>query len=224
MGKNRVLATITMVCICFAVVFLMDVPTFLKYKRGDIKDFETVAAHELKKGDLVQGVIDFTDGCIAEMETSNKTFGITTSKETTSRYYAVYMYNEDYILYETGNKSEYATLDRMGEESEAYYNSLMEIYGEDGSGDTTNLLKPSTELPFTGVVKSMPTDLANIFSEWYGEGYESDCEELVIVRSDFTRFSWTVYAGIGAALLGIVMLVITIISWRKEKNAQNFAY
>lgn len=224
MSKVRVLGTITMVCLCFAVVFLMDIPQFLKYKKGDIKDFETVAAHELQKGDLVQGVIDYTDGCIAEMETTNKTFGVTTSKETTKRYYAVYMYNENYILYETGNQSQYNTLDRLADECEAYYNALAAIYGENGSGDSTELEQPVTTLSFTGEVKVMPSDLADIFEEWYGEGFDTECEKYVIANADFSRFSWVIYAGAGAAVLGIIMLVITIMAWKKDKRDQSFGY
>ena len=224
MSKVRVLGTITMVCLCFAVVFLMDIPQFLKYKKGDIKDFETVAAHELQKGDLVQGVIDYTDGCIAEMETSNKTFGVTTSKETTKRYYAVYMYNENYILYETGNQSQYNTLDKLADECEAYYNSLAEIYGENGSGDAADLIQPSTTLSFTGEVKVMPSDLVDIFEEWYGEGFDTECEKFMISHADFSRFSWVIYAGAGAGVLGIIMLVITIMAWKKDKRDQSFGY
>lgn len=212
--KVSTMGTFALVCLCFAFVFLTDLPQFLKYKKGDIKEFETVAEHELKKGDLVQGVIDFTDGYIAEMETTNKTFGVTTSKETTSRYYAVSMYNGNYILYETGNDSQYTKLDRLADECQEFYESMGENYD-----DFSNLVRPTTTLEFTGVVKSIPSDLSDIFEEWYGEGFDTECEKFMITNSNFTRLGGLVIVGVICAVLGIALLVLTVIAWRKEKNA-----
>lgn len=226
MKKTRVLGTLTLVLACLALAFLTDLPQFLKYKKGDIKDFETVAAGELKKGDLVQGTIDLTEGCIAEMETTNKTMGITTSKRTSSQYYAVYMYNDQCILYETGNSSQWSTLDRMADEYIDYLTSYDEVFSETGSNDISDVTLPVTTMDFTGEVVEMSSDLEAIFREWYGDdaAYAQEAESVVIKYSDYSRFSWIIYVGIGAAAAAIAMLIVTIITWRREKNNQQFSY
>lgn len=219
MKKTKFLGVITLICICFGIALLTDLPKFLKYQKGDIKDFDSVAAGELKKGDLVQGTIDITDGCIAENEQTNKTMGIETSKRTTSRYYAVYMYNDMYILYETGNKEQYETLDKLADECEAYYDSLNAAYDEEGEDvDLSKVKAPETTMEFTAVVNEMPDDLTAIFREWYGEGFENDCETVMLTYSDFSSYLRFVIIGAGCVLLGIIFLVLTIISWRKGKQ------
>lgn len=220
MKKTKFLGIITLICLCFGIALLTDLPKFLKYQKGDIKDFESVAAGELKKGDLVQGTIDFTDGCIATNEQTNTTFGIETSKNTTSRYYAVYMYNEQYILYQTGMKDQYETLDRLADECDTYYNSLSEAYGEEDGGDVdvSKIQAPETTLAFTGSVSEVPDDLSAIFREWYGDGFDQDCETVMITYSDFSRYLRFVIIGAIAVVLGIVFLVLTIITHRKEKE------
>lgn len=226
MNKVKIFGVAALVFACFAFAFLTELPRFLKYQNGDIKDFETVGAGELQKGDLVQGTIDFTEGCIATMETSNTTFGITTSKRTSSQYYAVYMYNNNCILYETSNSAQYATLDRMGEEYIRYLESYDEAFTEDGDIDTTNVIVPETTMEFTGVVNGMSSDLEAIFREWYGDdaAYAAEAESVIITYSDFSRFAGMIYAGIGCAVLAVVMLVLTIVVWRKSKQEQQFSY
>lgn len=226
MSKVKVFGVAALVLACFALAFLSDMPKFLKYQKGDIKDFDTVAAGELQQGDLVQGTIDFTEGCIASMETSNKTFGITTSTRTSSQYYAVYMYNNQCILYETGNSSQYGILDRMGEEYIRYIESYDEVFSEGGSMDAADVEVPATTMEFTGVVNSMSSDLEEIFREWYGDdaAYAAEAESVIITYTDFSRFAGIVYAGIGCAVLAVVMLVLTILTWRKSKREQQFSY
>lgn len=220
MKKTKFLGIITLVCLCFGIALLTDLPKFIKYQKGDIKDFETVAAGELKKGDLVQGTIDLTDGCIATNEQTKTTFGIETSKSTTSRYYAVYMYNEQYILYQTGMKDQYETLDKLTDECDEYYSSLDEAYSAAGDGDVdlSKVKAPETTLEFTGSVSEIPDDLSAIFREWYGEGFDQDCETVMITYSDFSRYLRFVIVGAAGVVLGIVFLVLTILSHRKEKE------
>lgn len=225
-GKTRIFAIITLLLGCVGLGLLTELPKYLKYKKGDIKDFSAVQAGELKAGDLVQGTIDFTEGCIAEMETSNKTFGITTSKKTTSQYYAVYMDNDQCIIYETGNAAEWDTLDKMANEYIAYCNSYDEVFSETGSNDPSDVTIPTTTMDFTGSVKAMPTDLEAIFREWYGDNaaYAKEAEQVVITRADFTRFGSSMLIGIVCTALAVVMLIVTIISLIGGKKAQQFSY
>ena len=225
-GKIRIFATITLLLGCIGAGLLTELPKYLKYKKGDIKDFSAVQAGELKKGDLVQGTIDFTEGCIAEMETSNKTFGVTTSKKTTSQYYAVYMDNDQCILYETGDQSEWTKLDKMGQEYLDYLDSYDEVFSESGSNDPADVTIPTTTMEFTASVRDMPTDLEGIFREWYSDdqAYAKEAEQVVLVRADFSRFGSSIIIGIVCAALAVVMLIVTVISLINSKKNQQFSY
>lgn len=228
MKGSKIFGTLAIVFGCAAVLFLSETPKVIKYKNGDIKDFSSVAYGELKKGDLVQGTIDITDGCIAEMEETNTTFGIETSKRTAARYYACYTCNDFYVLYSTGNSGQMNTLDKMADETEAYYKEyqmLAEDEGEDA--DFTQIPQPSTTLDFTAEVEKMPSDLLPIFRDWYGEGFDAPNEveqDIVIKYSKFDRFSWVLYAGIGCAAAAILMLVLTIRSFIRQKRDQQYGY
>lgn len=225
MGKVRFLGVLTMIALVFGVVFLMDLPTFLKYKKGEVKSFDELMPNELNVGDLVSGTIDFTDGSFAEMEETNTTFGIETSRRTTKQYYAVYMYNDMYVAYETGNAEQIEKLDQLTDECRKYYESIEEAYAKDeDSPDFSGIFQPETVVEFSGKVEQLPADLDGLFREWYGEGYDKEVEKVLITYSDFSRFSWIVYAGIGCAALGIILLIVTIIVWRKEKGEQSYSY
>lgn len=225
MSKTKLFGILTMIFACVAVAFLMDTPKFLKYKRGDIKDYNTVAAGELQVGDLVEGTIDFAYDAIAEWTETNSVMGIETSTRTSKQYYPVYMYNQMYILYETGNSEQYATLNRLAEETYAYDEACWEIY-ESGSDDYSSVVRPKSTLALTGEVKAMPSgDLQNYFQEWYGEGFSTDCETAIIISySNFDRFSWIIYVGAGSAVLAVVMLVLLIKTAVEEKRNREFSY
>ncbi|GEM_PF-2122839 len=225
MGKVRFLGVAAMVALIFGVVFLTNIPQFLKYTKGDIKKFEELEQNELNIGDLVQGTIDFTDGSFAEMEETNTTFGIETSKRTTKQYYAVYMYNDMYVAYETGNAEQIAQLEQLAGECQKYYESIEAAYAKDKDDpDLSGVVQPATEVKFEGTVKELPSDLDGLFREWYGEGYDDDVEKVLITRADFGRMRYLIYFGIGAAVLGIILLIVTIIVWRKEKTETSFSY
>ncbi|HAM68870.1 MAG TPA: hypothetical protein DCP68_04585 [Ruminococcus sp.] len=225
MGKVRFLGVAAMVALIFGVVFLTNIPQFLKYTKGDIKNFEELEQNELNIGDLVQGTIDFTDGSFAEMEETNTTFGIETSKRTTKQYYAIYMYNEKYVAYETGNAEQIAQLEKLADECQKYYEGIESAYNE--NKDEPDLLDTDTDddtEEFEGTVKELPSDLDGFFREWYGEGYDEDVEKVLITRADFGRMRYLIYFGIGAAVLGIILLIVTVIVWRKEKTETSFSY
>ena len=159
------------------------------------------------------------------MEETNTTFGIETSKRTTKQYYAVYMYNDMYVAYETGNAEQIAQLEKLADECQKYYESIESAYTEnEDEPDLSGVVQPSTEVKFEGTVKELPSDLDGLFREWYGEGYDDDVEKVLITRADFGRMRYLIYFGIGAAVLGIILLVVTVIVWRKEKTENSFSY
>ena len=46
MNKTKFLGILTIICFCFGAALLTDLPKFLKYQKGDIKDYATVQAGE----------------------------------------------------------------------------------------------------------------------------------------------------------------------------------
>lgn len=228
MRGSKIFGTLTILFGCAAVLFLSETSKVIKYQNGGIKDFSAVAYGELQKGDLVQGTIDMTDGCIAEMEETNTTFGVETSRRTSARYYACYTCGDFYVLYQTGNSAQMNTLDKMADETEAYYTEYQKLAEDEGeAADFTQIPQPSTTLNFTGEVEKMPSDLLPIFRKWYGEGFDEPNEveqNIVIKYSNFGRFAWVLYAGIGCAAAAILMLILTIRSFIKQKRNQQYGY
>ena len=215
MQKLRILGGITLVAICAAVVMLMEIPTWLKYKKGDIKDFSAVAAGELKSGDLVRGTIGATLGACAEEDST--TYGVRTSSKSNKLYYVLWMDNDNFILYETGSDAEFKTLDKIADEYDAYLTSMDEA---EKSGDYADVVQPKTEMQFEGKVEKTPSKIQGYFKEWFDDDstFSTRTETVMISRADFDRFSTTVYIGFGCALLAIVMGVLTFIVWRRERS------
>ena len=224
MKLSKVLGTLTLLTGCAASLFFLDVPKVIRYRNGNIRDYNAIALHDLKKGDLVRGTIDLTDGFIAEEEETKTSFGIETSKHTTGRFYALYTDNGDYVLFQTGKTYECNQLDQIAEEYYQHEQAAMELEESDGEeADYSKLPQMETTLDFTGEVIQMPSDLLPIFQEWYGEGFEDACESDVIIRtSDFRRFSWVLYAAIGCAAGALMMLGFTIFVFVKEKRNQQY--
>lgn len=212
MKKVKTFGIIALVLGIMAVTFLMDIPTFMKIKRGQIKDFNSVAAGELQKGDAVSGTIDMAFGPVAEEYST--TYGVRTSDKSSKLYYALWMDNDQFVLYETGSNDEYTTLDRIVAETENYFDSLDEA---DETGDITDLMPPTTTLQLEGRVTNLSGEIKDLFEEWYGEGFETECEPVMITHVVFDRFGTMIYAGLGCALLCVVMLVVTFIAWRKSR-------
>ena len=210
-NKTKTFGMIALLCLCLGGAMLATLPLCISYLKGSIWEFEDVEAGELKDGDLVHGVIDITDGCIAENEQTNTTFGIETSKRTTSLYYSIVAYNDQYMLYQTGRQAEYDTLDALADECDRYYSD------EDADAE-----EPQSFLEFTAVVRDMPNDLCEIVQECYGDDYTQYWESVMLVSADFTSYPRTVLIGAVCVLTGIVFLIITIISWRKSKKQYSY--
>lgn len=211
-NTKKIFGILTLIAVCAAIVFLTNIPQYLKFKNGDIKDFDSVAAGELQKGDLVRGTIDMTLGPCAEEYTTN--YGVRTSSKSNKLYYVVWMNNDNFILYETGNESEYSTLDRLTDETNAYFDSLS---AADESGDMADLELPSTTLTLEGVVKETPSSIEDLFREWWDDDsdYESRTERVMVSRAQFDRFGTVVISGIVAAVLAVVFGILFFITRKK---------
>ncbi|MCQ2416717.1 MAG: hypothetical protein MJ071_02775 [Oscillospiraceae bacterium] len=226
MRFSRPVGYIGLLAAIFSAVFLADIPNYMKYKKGDIKDFNTVEASELKKGDLVQGVIDMTYGCVADYEETETVLGIQTSKEVTKQYYSVVMDCGKEVIYETGNSEQLNSLELLTKQCEDYFEAVNEAYENydefrDDEPDLEMIEYPTKQIEFTGQVVDMNSELLGIVKEWYNddEDFNANCASDIVIRySEFSRFTWVVYAGIGAGVLAIVMLVLWIVLRKREKS------
>lgn len=218
MSKFRVLGAITLVAAIMAVAFLLRIPTYVKLLKDDVISINEVAKNGLEKGDVVDGIADYSLGCVAEEYETN--FGIRTSDDSTKLYYVLWLDNENFILYETANKNQYDLLETITEETYAYLDS-MAVYEE--SGDMNDLVVPTTTLEIEGVVSEIPSEIEGYFKEWYdevfGDGeYAAYCEPVMISNTNFDSVGTMVYIGAGCAVVAIILGVVMLVLWRKEKN------
>lgn len=224
MTKVRFLLALTLVAACISVVFLTDIPAFLKYKKGDIKDYGTVAAGELKKGDLVRGTVDMTLGPCAEEYTTN--YGVRTSDKSSKLYYVLWMPNRQLILYETSSSAEYALLDKMADETYNYFETLDEGIE---LGDMAGVALPTTTLELEGRVTEMSSEISGYFKSMYDQIFDDNdfantAEPVMITHVALRRLGMLVIIGAACAVLAIALLVVTIIVWRKEKYNSQYSY
>jgi len=221
MKKTKVFGTITLILACLAVVLLLDIPKFLKYQTGDIKSIND-SDLTLDKGDLVDGTVEYCWGWAVEQY--DTTFGIRTSSNSTLRYYALELDKGTLLLYETGSSGDYSKLDQITTQTGTYYESLYDYL--DGKIDLEEVSLPTSTLDIQGVVKTMPSDVRNLFKEWYEDdaNFDADTEIYMITRSSFDRLFISLIIGAVAAVLAIVFLIVTIVTHKKEKYNQQFGY
>lgn len=218
MKSMRTLLSALLVLGILAAVFLMDIPTFMMIKRGEIKDYDTAAPGSFEVNQPVKGTIDMTLGACAERYQTK--FGIKISSSSTLQYYVLWMPNDQFILYETGDKDEYKTLDRICDETAAYFKSLNEAKEAD---DPAVIIPTSTTLSFEGVVKKPSSEIMKYFKEYYDEAFDDGefdtyAEPLMISHKSFSSFTGTVIAGLICAALFVVLGIVTLIVWRKNRN------
>lgn len=221
--KVRVCAMLTLVLLIMGGVFLSDIPAWLKYKKGDIKDYNQVKAGELQKGDLVRGTIDQVLGaCAEEYKTS---YGVRTSDKSSKLYYVLWMDNEQFVLYEASGGS-FEKLDKITDETVAYYKSLADAKD---SGDLSEVVQQNETMEFEGRVVALPSKIEGYFKEWYDETFDDNefstsIEKVMIRPVKFDRLQLLVILGFVFALLGIVGIVLTVLVWKREKNNQPYGY
>ncbi|MBR5371332.1 MAG: hypothetical protein IK130_03870 [Oscillospiraceae bacterium] len=222
MKSLKTLFSVTLVLIIVGVVFLMDIPTFMMIKRGQVKNFNELSPNELQVNEPVKGTIEMSIGACAEQYKTK--FGIRISSGSTLQYYVLWMRNsqaEDHlILYETGDSDEYATLDKITDETVKYFETLNEA---EESQDYSVVIPPKTEMAFEGVVREPSSELMGLFKSYYDEAFGTNdfneyAEPLMISRRSFSAFTGTVIAGLICAALGIILGIVTFILWRKSKK------
>ncbi|MDD5946480.1 MAG: hypothetical protein PUC41_01600 [Oscillospiraceae bacterium] len=215
MAKFRILGAIALVALILGIVSLTDMPHYIKYLKGDVINYNTAAAHTLKDGDLVEGVVDAALGCCAE-EYETK-FGIRTSDDSSKLYYVLWMDNEQFIVYETASKAQYTKLDEITSSTEKYLDALE-------AGDENAALNVTMQIQ--GVVETLPSDIEGYFHEWYGTNdstYSSKCEGVMITNTNLDKLGTSVFIGAGSILVAIILGVVLLVLWRKEKNS-NYGY
>lgn len=221
--KVRLCIILTIMLCVFAGVFLSDIPAWLKYKKGEIKDYNQVQAGELKKGDLVRGTIDQALGACAEEYSTS--YGVRTSSKSSKLYYVLWMDNEKFILYEASGKS-FDQLDKITDETVKYYESLADAQE---SGDMADVVQPTSTMALEGRVTEIPSKIRGFFKEWYDETFEdnefdSSAEAVMISPLKFDRLQTLVILGFVLALLAVGSIILTVIVIRKEKYNQQYGY
>lgn len=219
MKSFKALLYVLVVLGVLSVVFLLDIPTFMKIKRGQIKNYNSMESGSLEKGDPVSGTVDMAIGSCAEQYETK--FGIRTSKDSSLQYFVLWMENDQLILYETGSKDEYNKLEKISDETADYLNSLSEA---DESGDADDIVLPTTTLEIEGVAKEVPDEIWGYFEEYYedvfGDGkFSAYAEPLMISRRAFSQFTGIVIAGLVCAVLFVIVGIVTLVLWRKSKRA-----
>lgn len=217
MKLGRFLLSLALVAACVAAVLLTDIPAWLKYKKGDVKDYNLAEAGELKKGDLVQGTVDMSLGPCAEEY--NTTYGVRSSDNSSKLYYVLWMDSDQLIVYETSASSDYAALDRIADETVNYFKTLNE--GVE-LGDMAGVQLPTSTLEIQGRVTELPSDIKGWFKELYDKAFEDDdfeksAEPVMITRVQLDRLGMLVIIGAGCAVLAIVLLAAGIAVMRREK-------
>ncbi len=215
MSKFRILGAIALVALFLGIGLVLQMPTYIKLLKGDVVNYNTAAAHAIQDGDVVEGIVDAALGACAEEYETN--FGIRTSDDSTKLYYVLWMDNDNFIVYETGNKEQFNQLDAITTNTEKYLDALE-------AGDETASLDVTMKIQ--GVAKDLPKDIEGYFHEWYGTDdstYSSRCEGVMITNTAFDRVGTMVFIGAGCILVAIILGVVLLVLWRKEKNS-NYGY
>ena len=208
MKTVRVLLTLLLLLGILSVVFLTDIPTFMRIKRGQIKDYNTVTAGELQVNDPVRGTVEMTIGACAEKKKNSSS---------TTEYYVLWMPNNRFILYETGKKDDITTLNRMCDEAGKYLKSLGKAKEE---SNPAAVILPETKMEFEGVVAKPSGTVMDYFREYYSQVFGTDdfdqyAEVVMISQRALSSFNGTVIAGLICAALFVILAVVTIILYRK---------
>lgn len=205
-GLSIVFLILALILAAFASVFLLRLPVWIQYRRGDIKDYNLAQPRSLQAGDLVQGTVDMNLGSCAEEYITKTAFGVQTSDKSRARYYVLWLDCGTIMLYEAVNEDEYAALDEMARQTDAYFASL------NTAGDAPDVALPQTTLKITGQVREIPEQVLSYFREWYGdEHFEDIAEPYMISALSFDGLGISVLIGLGLAALCITMLVLAIV-------------
>lgn len=217
MKLGRFLLSLALAAACIATVLLTDIPAWLKYKKGDVKDYNLAEAGELQKGDLVQGTVDLSLGPCAEEYST--TYGVRSSDNSSKLYYVLWMDSDQLIVYETSASADYAALDRIAEETVNYFKTLNEGIE---LGDMGGVQLPTSTLEIQGRVTELPSDIRGWFRDLYDRvfednNFEKTAEPVMITRVQLDRLGLLVFIGAGCTVLEAVLLAAGIIMILREK-------
>lgn len=208
---KKVLLVVFVMMFFIGIIPVTDFGKMKKYQNNEVTDLANLGYRQMQTGDLVSGKVDYVLDTVAE-EYETK-FGIRTSDDSTKLYYIISLPNS-YAVYETSNKEEYDTLDKICNETWDYLNS------EDGSAPA-----PTSSLMIQGEVKKMDDKVAGYFKDWFkeqadfsDEDFEKNTEVYMISRTKFDGFQRSVYTGIGLAAVGAVGLIVLLVLKIKAKK------
>lgn len=226
MKKSGLMAAAALPAACAAVLFSASLRPFLQIQRNEIGSLQALTPKILREGDLTEGVLDNTDGCIAEQTVRNTVYGFSASAHPVSRYYVFSRPDGKLMLYETGRQEEYEQLDRLAEACEQYHAALLETVEKDGrKADLRAVTKPAVTFQASGIIRSMPEDVRRIFSEWYGEAYmgrfSEACETVyLIAQTDYSAVRKKAFVCAACAAAACILIAAAGILYCREKRNQ----
>lgn len=207
--RTRILLIVAMVG---AVLFAMGIGNTLLLFKGDTVDL-TDPVSSFDDTALCQGKIDFVIGPFATLEESHKRYGVTTSKTETD-FFIVSNLEEGsaFVVFSTANKEMRQKLTDASEEWEKFF--------VDEDADI-----PDTSIEFKGRLSKQYDD--DDYDKYYNDvkdyiGFESnEAAKLRIVDGELSSFyPITTIAGLVAALVGIVGLIMGAVSDKKKKQQE----
>lgn len=207
--RTRILLIVAMVG---AVLFAMGIGNTLLLFKGDTVDL-TDPVSSFNDTALCQGKIDFVIGPFATLEESHKRYGVTTSKTETD-FFIVSNLEEGsaFVVFSTANKEMRQKLTDASEEWEKFF--------VDEDADI-----PDTSIEFKGRLSKQYDD--DDYDKYYNDvkdyiGFDSsEAAKLRIVDGELSSFyPITTIAGLVAALVGIVGLIMGAVSDKKKKQQE----
>ncbi|MBR3448185.1 MAG: hypothetical protein IKH27_10310 [Oscillospiraceae bacterium] len=122
----------------------------------------------VRTGDVLTGSVNVTDGKITSAVCGCEIAGQSYAADTEMQYYSVYDSESNCCLYGTNIESEQAALQQLADQWKDYLSKSAE-------GTATDADIPKSPVQITGIAVPISDALRSTFSEWYGEGFDSDC-------------------------------------------------
>lgn len=226
MKKFCIPAILALPAACIAISFSSSLRPFLQIQQQKTVSLQTLSPQNLHAGDYVAGSLENTDGYIAEQTVQNTVFGFSSAERPMNRYYVFTLADGTLMLYETGSPQEYEQLGSLADSCEQYHDALLETAEREGNNaDLRSVRKPELSVPVSGIIRNMPDNLRNIFSEWYGKVYtghfSAGCETgCMLVQTDEAAIRRGVRICGFSTLLACVLLAAAAVLHHNEKKNQ----
>lgn len=210
---TRVLLVIALVGVIFGAIGTSDTILFFKGTTVDLTD--PISSFDKKA--LAQGDIDFVYGPFATLETSQKHYGITTSKTETDFFIVSNLdAGEAFVVFSTSKDSLREELSKASDQWVDWFNSEDEDTPppEIKISFRGKLAKQRTEDDYIKYLNEAKDDLSNIGIQ------SSEFAEMEIVYGEISVGSVVFcFAGYGIALISLIIILITFIKAKKEAKA-----